>query len=151
MTRLPVPRAIAWEYHIDPRKRMGWQLDAREIEAKPNAAGRAGVGWESHCDHGAYTLVHRAVDWRPFDYLTLETTPINRGPIALPRSLSTFEFAEDGPGRSVVTMNVRAVDRGLLSRFTIPLAALVIRRQFRAHYAVLARILEEERRADIVL
>ena len=49
---------------MDPRKRMGWQLDAREIEAKPNAAGRAGVGWESHCDHGAYTLVHRAVDWR---------------------------------------------------------------------------------------
>jgi uncharacterized protein DUF2652 len=148
VTRLPVPRAIAWEYHIDPRKRMDWQLDAREIEAKPNAAGRAGVGWESHCDHGAYTLVHRAVDWRPFDYLTLETTPINRGPIALPRSLSTFEFTEDGPGRSVVTMNVRAVDRGLLSRFTIPLAALVIRRQFRAHYAVLSRILAENRGAS---
>jgi hypothetical protein len=143
VTSLPVPRAIAWEYHIDPRKRMAWQLDTREIEAKPNAAGRAGVGWESHCDHGAYTLVHRAVDWRPFDYLTLETTPINRGPIALPRSLSTFEFTEDGPGRSVVTMNVRAVDRGLLSRVTIPLAALVIRRQFRAHYAVLSRILSE--------
>ena len=147
VTPLPVPRAIAWEYHIDPRKRMGWQLDAREIEAKPNAAGRAGVGWESHCDHGAYTLVHRAVDWRPFDYLTLETTPINRGPIALPRSLSTFEFTEDGPGRSVVTMNVRAVDRGLLSCFTIPLAALVVRRQFRAHYAVLSRILAEHRGA----
>ena len=47
------------------------------------------------------------------------------GPIALPRRLSTFEFAEDGPGRSVVTMNVR--DVGLLSRITIPLAALVIR------------------------
>jgi len=147
VTPLPVPRAIAWEYHIDPRKRTRWQLDAREIEAKPNAAGRAGVGWESHCDHGAYTLVHRAVDWRPFDYLTLETTPINRGPIALPRSLSTFEFVEDGPGRCVVTMNVRAVDRGLLSHVTIPLAAFMIRRQFRAHYVVLARILEEERRA----
>jgi hypothetical protein len=146
VTPLPVPRAIAWEYHIDPRKRTRWQLDAREIEAKPNAAGRTGVGWESHCDHGAYTLVHRAVDWRPFDYLTLETTPINRGPIALPRSLSTFEFAEDGPGRCVVTMNVRAVDRGLLSHITIPLAAFMIRRQFRAHYAVLARILEAERR-----
>jgi uncharacterized protein DUF2652 len=147
VTRLPVPRAVAWEYHIDPRKRLRWQLDAREIEAKPNAAGRAGVGWESHCDHGAYTLVHRAVDWRPFDYLTLETTPINRGPIVLPRSLSTFEFTEDGPGRSMVAMYVRAVDRGLLGFVTIPLAALVIRRQFRAHYAVLARILEDDRRA----
>jgi len=142
-----VPRAIAWEYHIDPRKRKRWQLDAREIEAKPNASGRAGVGWESHCDHGAYTLVHRAVDWQPFDYLTLETTPINRGPVALPRSLSTFELTEAGPGRSVVAMYVRAVDRGLLSFVTIPLAALVIRRQFRAHYAALARILEDDRRA----
>ena len=53
------------------------------------------------------------------DYLTLETTPINRGPIALPRSLSTFEFAEDGPGRSVVTMSVRAMDRGLLGHITL--------------------------------
>ena len=147
VTALPVPRAVAWEYHIDPRKRMRWQLDAREIEARPNAAGRAGVGWESHCDHGAYTLVHRAVDWRPFDYLTLETTPITRGPLALPRSLSTFEFTEDGHGRSVVAMHVRAVDRGLLSRITIPLAALVIRRQFRTHYAVLSRVLEGERQA----
>ena len=147
VTPLPVPRAIAWEYHIDPRKRKRWQLDAREIEAKPNAAGRAGVGWESHCDHGAYTLIHRAVDWRPFDYLTLETTPINRGPVALPRSLSTFEFTDAEPGRSVVAMYVRAVDRGPLSFVTIPLAALVIRRQFRAHYAVLARIVEDDRRA----
>jgi hypothetical protein len=44
-------------------------------------------------------------------------------------------------------MNVRAVDRGLLSHVTIPLAAFMIRRQFRAHYAVLARILEDERPA----
>jgi hypothetical protein len=148
VTPLPVPRAIAWEYHIDPRRRLRWQLDARDIEARPNAAGRAGVGWESHCDHGAYRLVHRAVDWRPFDYLTLETSPITRrGPVALPRSLSTFEFTEDGPERSVVAMNVRALDRGWLSRITIPLAARVIRRQFRAHYAVLSRILDEDRQA----
>lgn len=148
VTPLPVPRAVAWEYHIDPRKRMRWQLDAREIEARPNAAGRAGVGWESHCDHGAYTLIHRAVDWRPFDYLTLETSPIRRSlPVPLPRSLSTFEFTEDGPGRSVVRMNVRAMDRGVLSRITIPLAAVVMRRQFRGHYAVLSRVLEDDRRA----
>ena len=83
ITPLPVPRAIAWEYHIDPRKRMRWQLDARGIEARPNAAGRAGVGWESHCDHGAYTLVQRAVDWRPFEYLTLESELIVRGPVTL--------------------------------------------------------------------
>ncbi len=44
-------------------------------------------------------------------------------------------------------MNVRALDRGLLSRITIPLAALVIRRQFRAHYTVLSRVLEEDRKA----
>jgi Protein of unknown function (DUF2652) len=147
VTPLPVPRAVAWEYHIDPRKRRHWQLDAREIEARPNAAGRAGVGWESHCDHGAYTLVHRAVDWRPFDYLTLDTTPISRGLLRLPRSLSTFEFAEEAPGRCVVTMRVRAQDRGLWNRLTIPLAAWIIRRQFGAHYAVLARVLEEDTRA----
>jgi hypothetical protein len=149
VTALLVPRAVAWEYHIDPRKRMRWQLDAREIEARPNAAGRAGVGWESHCDHGAYTLVHRAVDWRPFDYLTLESTPVVRARLTLPplpRSYSTFEFTDDGPGRCVVAMRVRAQDRGLLTRLTLPLGVWLIRRQFRAHYDVLARVLEEDRR-----
>ena len=105
------------------------------------------MGWESHCDHGAYTLVHRAVDWRPFDYLTLETTPITRGLAALPRSLSTFEFTEDGPSRCVVAMRVRAKERGLLSHVTIPLAVWIIRRQFRAHYAALARVLDADARA----
>ncbi len=144
ITPLPVPRAIAWEYHIDPRKRMRWQLDARGIEARPNAAGRAGVGWESHCDHGAYTLVQRAVDWRPFDYLTLDSALVIRGPISLPRIRTTFEFAEDGPTRCVVSTRVRARDRGLLNRMKIPLAAAVFRRQFRGHYKILARVLTED-------
>ena len=144
ITPLPVPRAIAWEYHIDPRKRMRWQLDARGIEARPNAAGRAGVGWESHCDHGAYTLVQRAVDWRPFDYLTLDSALVIRGPISLPRIRTTFEFAEDGPTRCVVSTRVRARDRGLLNRMKIPLAAAVFRRQFRGHYKILARVLAED-------
>ena len=144
ITPLPVPRAIAWEYHIDPRKRMRWQLDARGIEARPNAAGRAGVGWESHCDHGAYTLVQRAVDWRPFDYLTLDSALVIRGPISLPRIRTTFEFAEDGPTRCVVSTRVRARDRGLLNRMKIPLAAAVFRRQFRSHYKILARVLTED-------
>ena len=144
VTPLPVPRAIAWEYHIDPRKRMRWQLDARGIEARPNAAGRAGVGWESHCDHGAYTLVQRAVDWRPFDYLTLDSSLVIRGPITLPRIRTTFEFSEDGPTRCVVSTRVRARDRGLLNRMKIPLAALVFRRQFRGHYKILARVLAED-------
>jgi hypothetical protein len=144
ITPLPVPRAIAWEYHIDPRKRMRWQLDARGIEARPNAAGRAGVGWESHCDHGAYTLVQRAVDWRPFDYLTLDSALVIRGPLSLPRIRTTFEFSEDGPTRCVVATRVRARDRGLLNRMKIPLAAAVFRRQFRGHYKVLARVLTED-------
>jgi hypothetical protein len=144
ITPLPVPRAIAWEYHIDPRKRMRWQLDARRIEARPNAAGRAGVGWESHCDHGAYTLVQRAVDWRPFDYLTLDSALVIRGPLTLPRIRTTFEFAEEGPTRCVVSTRVRARDRGLLNRMKIPLAAAIFRRQFRHHYTILARVLAED-------
>lgn len=92
--------------------------------------------------------VRCAAAWPSWHPPTLETSPIRRSlPVPLPRSLSTFEFAEDGPGRSVVRMNVRAMDRGVLSRITIPLAAVVMRRQFRGHYAVLSRVLEEDRRA----
>ena len=89
--------------------------DRGEAERRP---GRCGLG--EPLRPRRLHLVHRAVDWRPFDYLTLETTPITRGPLTLPRSLSTFEFTEDGSGRSVVAMNVRALDRGLLSRITDP-------------------------------
>ena len=126
---------------------MRWQLDAREIEARRNAAGRAGVCWESHCDHGGYTLVHRAVDWRPFEYLTLEGTPLMRGGVKLPRSYSTFEFTQVGASRCVVAMRVRARERGVLGLVRIPLGVWVIRRQFRAHYAVLARVLAEDAQA----
>ena len=90
--------------------------------------------------------MHRAVDWRPFDYLTLESTPVVRAPMTLPRSYSTFEFAENGPGRCVVAMRVRAQERRLLARLTMPFGVWLIRRQFRAHYEVLARVLEEDRR-----
>ena len=86
------------------------------------------------------------MDWRPFDYLTLESTPVVRAPLTLPRSHSTFEFTEDGPGRCVVAMRVRAQERGLWTRLTMPLGIWLIRRQFRAHYEVLARVLEEDRR-----
>jgi len=79
------------------------------------------------------------VDWRPFEYLTLEST--------LPRSYSTFEFTQVGASRCVVAMRVRAREHGVLGLVRIPLGVWVIRRQFRAHYAVLARVLAEDAQA----
>ena len=144
VTPLPVPaRSPGSTTSILASACAGSSTRARS-RRRPNAAGRAGVGWESHCDHGAYTLVHRAVDWRPFDYLTLDSTLVIRGPITLPRIRTTFEFSEDGPTRVSSCTRVRARDRGLIDRMKIPLAAAVFRRQFRTHYEVLARVLAED-------
>jgi hypothetical protein len=70
-----------------------------------------------------------------------------RGRVAQLASADARDLADQTQPAAVVRMNVRAMDRGLLSRITIPLAAVVMRRQFRGHDAVLSRVLEEDRRA----
>jgi hypothetical protein len=57
------------------------------------AAGRRGAGTRNHCVHGKDAVLEEILDWRPFDYFTIDRkTPM---PFLKPMRV-TYEF-EDTP------------------------------------------------------
>jgi hypothetical protein len=143
-TELPVARSVAWAYFVDARRRLRWQLDTKSIENRPSASGRSGVGWESHCDHGSYRMNHRVTDWRPFDYISMESKAVGKSPRTPPDCDITFEFQERGRDRCRVVMRVRSRDRGVWLRLKLWLARPLIRRQWQQHFAALNRLVLED-------
>jgi len=66
------PPAVVWEWLNDPEKRQQWEelvVDSQELPG-----GRSGVGEVSHCLQGTTAVVTTVLDWRPFDYFTVQTT-----------------------------------------------------------------------------
>jgi uncharacterized protein YndB with AHSA1/START domain len=65
------PPAVVWEWLNDPAKRTRWQSGSHwRAGLRPN--GRTGPGASNHCDHGSGRATETVLDWRPFEYVTLE-------------------------------------------------------------------------------
>jgi hypothetical protein len=96
----PVPPAVLWDWQTSPQKRLLWQTEFSRID-ETHARGRRGVGTTNHCAHGRNVIVERILDWRPYDYLTMEITTPVIGPWTF-----TFEFVELDDG--VTELRVRA-------------------------------------------
>lgn len=108
----PVPAAIAWQYFVDPEKRVRWQPNQTAVSYAPNEQGRIGVGASSHCAHGIGSdAVREYLDWRPFEYFTCRFTPLPGGPEVAPDAIETYEFTPDGEGGVSIRWRVRVQDR----------------------------------------
>jgi hypothetical protein len=63
---------VAWSWYQSPEKRniimptVHWSIGDRPL-------GRAGVGASNHCAHGGGISTEVVVDWRPFEYSTMES------------------------------------------------------------------------------
>ncbi len=77
-TDLPVSSALAWEYVTEPKFR-SWWLKANKVTANTNDKGRVGIGTTYICAHGKYKINQVIIDWRPFEYLTVDTALPMRG------------------------------------------------------------------------
>ncbi len=68
----PVPPHVAWSWYQSPEKRnivmpgVHWSVGDRPL-------GRGGVGASNHCAHGGGVSTEVVVDWRPFEYSTMES------------------------------------------------------------------------------
>jgi hypothetical protein len=144
VTDLPAPRSVVWAYHIDASRRLKWQLDTVSVENRPGEDGRTGIGTSSYCDHGNYRLNHRIVDWRPFDYSTMDTVPEGTALVKPPPGLATFDFEELDGGRTRVSMRIRLHERGILTLMMLMILRPLIRKQWRGHYAALDRLIRED-------
>jgi uncharacterized protein YndB with AHSA1/START domain len=92
---LPAPPPVAWEYLTDPQKRMQWQVGTERLD-QFNITGRRGVGTTNHCVHGHGVLVEEILDWRPFDYFTIQATVPGLGPMRY-----TFELTPTDLGTTL--------------------------------------------------
>jgi hypothetical protein len=67
------PPQVVWEFMTTPGRRVAWQAGVTEVivTAKGN---RRAVGSTNHCMHGKDAVVEEVLDWRPFDYYTVNST-----------------------------------------------------------------------------
>jgi hypothetical protein len=63
---------VAWEWLNDPQKRNLWWESFTRWTTRLRPKGRTGKGAVNHCDHGIGEMVETILDWRPFDYYTVE-------------------------------------------------------------------------------
>jgi len=69
----PVSPPVLWEWLNDPLKRAQWIPEEVKFIPIDLPGGRTGVGARTHCVHGKKVAMQETVlDWRPFDYFTVE-------------------------------------------------------------------------------
>jgi len=98
---IAAPRPAVWEYFTRPDLRPKWRHvdEVREAIDQQNQGGRRGVGTVNHCMHGAAAIIEEILDWRPYDYITLNTiVPLPEAP-KFPMSYAFIE--REGGGTKV--------------------------------------------------
>ena len=143
---LPAPPAIAWEYLTSPARRPRWQTGTIQI-IEDLGNGRRGAGTVNHCIHGKDAVVEEILDWRPYDYVTLNSLmPIQGAP-----KLKSQQVLEPlGDDRTLVHFRF-ARPRSAKDRAFLEAAIPQIGPQFQGWLASLAEVLGAEmewRRAD---
>jgi len=67
---LSAPPSVVWEWMNNIEKRLLWETFN---DIRPTAAGRrTGKGSKYHCAHGKNIVIETILDWRPFEYYTLD-------------------------------------------------------------------------------
>lgn len=106
-------RAVTWTFLTDPQLRARWQPGVERVD-QATADGRRGIGTTNHCVHGKSASVEEILDWRPYDYFTIQNDV--RMPLLRPFR-TTYEL-EDTPTGTRVT-EYTAAGGGFAQRFLL--------------------------------
>ena len=68
------PLAKVWDWVMDIQKRNESMGDMGHWKIISRNNGRTGTGAKNHCSHGKGASTETILDWRPFEYATVETT-----------------------------------------------------------------------------
>jgi hypothetical protein len=140
---LPASAPLAWDYLNGPEQKQKWlHADALRVLTK----GRAGVGTTHHCVHGKTVVVQNIVDWRPFDYVTIDWVwPLK----ALGRS--TFRLSPGDQGTRVKAYVARPWGQNALHTAVVKgfyaMMKKNLQRDFARSFEHLAHLIEEDREA----
>jgi len=89
----PTPPPLTWEWLHDPVRRNQWGhgiVWSRGDRLK----GRMGSGASNHCAHGKSVSTEVVLDWRPFDYATLES--YQNGKLLMKETVSLISLPNGG-------------------------------------------------------
>ena len=67
------PLPLTWEWIQDPLKRNLWMMGHVKWSIGDRPSGRAGRGASNHCAHGNSVSTEVTLDWRPFEYSTIDS------------------------------------------------------------------------------
>jgi hypothetical protein len=68
---LPYPAPVIWEFLSVPRLELKFE-PFETIDRHDSLGGRTQPGSTFHCAHGDFKALLKVVDWKPFDYMTIE-------------------------------------------------------------------------------
>ena len=71
-TRIDASPPVVWEWLNDPGRRNQWWESFTLWTQLLRPDGRTGPGAMNHCDHGIGEMLETVLDWRPFEYYTVE-------------------------------------------------------------------------------
>lgn len=92
----PLPPSVVWEYLTSPRLEQQW-AGYDLVERTDSLGGRFQPDTEYHCAHGQVHFFNKILDWKPFEYVSLEQT-ISIG-IKL---VQTRRVIESPPGTKII-------------------------------------------------
>jgi hypothetical protein len=139
---LPAPPPLAWQYFVDPDKRLRYEKGVQKLDPRYNENCRTGVGASLHCHHGSWESMVRTLDWRPYRYFTQRMQPF-KGRLAAPPPLTlTFEF-EERPQGCAVHMRMR-IEGSRLSKLKGKLILPMFKRELRDEAERLRALLSSE-------
>lgn len=69
----PTPPPVTWDWLQDPKRRNIWSGGHANWYRGDRPGGRAGSGASNHCAHGNTVSTEVTLDWRPFEYSTVDT------------------------------------------------------------------------------
>ncbi|MBI3152765.1 MAG: DUF2652 domain-containing protein, partial [Chloroflexi bacterium] len=124
---LPISPPFVWEWLNDPAKRNQWYPALLKWSAHSRPGGLLGSGAVNHCDHGVGMVVETVLDWRPFEYFTVEmrVTPGNL------KVLETIHLETMSNDRTRVSAYLRLQNIRLLAKMLGPLTARFLEARIR--------------------
>lgn len=137
-TDLEAPPVLVWDWLNDPQKRLLWS--GTEVRPVFRPGGRTKEGAQNHCVHGKSVSVEQILDWRPFEYFTVEVTV----PIGSIRT--TYALRESSQGTALEDRTYFQPRPGFLQPLARPLLKLLYRMiNASEQYRTLERAVREDR------
>ena len=133
------PPHVTWEWIQDPNRRNLW-VEHVHWFAGDRPKGRAGKGMSNHCAHGKSTSTEVTLDWRPFEYSTVDSYENGKKTFS-----ETFRF-ESLPGGRTRLHDIMQVHVPLPRFIRRILAHIMLTYQFKYEQLLnkAARLAEEE-------